>query len=91
MCQGFPKWLSGKESACKAGDTRLIPGSGRSPGGGNGNSLQYSYLESSMDRGAWWATVHGIAESDMNEQLSRHAHISDFIQYLSFSDLFHLA
>ena len=64
MCQGFPRWLSGKESACKAGDTRLIPGSGRSPGGRNGNSLQYSYLESSMDRGAWWATVDGITELD---------------------------
>ena len=55
MCQGFPRWLSGKESACKAGDTHLIPGWGRSPGGGNGKSLQYSYLENSMDIGAWWA------------------------------------
>ena len=41
----------------------LIPGSGRSPGGGNGNPLQYSCLENSMDRGAWWATVHGVAKS----------------------------
>ena len=46
-----------------AGDTGLIPGSGRSHGGGNGNPLQYSCLESPTDRGAWWATVHGVAES----------------------------
>ena len=45
------------------GDLSLIPGSGRSPGEGNGNPLQYSCLESSMDKGAWWATVHGVAKS----------------------------
>ena len=53
-----------------AGDIRglsLIPGLGRSPGGGNDNSLQYSCLENPMDRGAWWTTVHGVAESDMTE------------------------
>ena len=54
-----PRWLSGKESACNAGDSGLIPGWERFPGGGNGNSLQYSYLGNHMDRGAWWATVHG--------------------------------
>ena len=43
-----------------AGDTGSIPGLGRYPGGGNGNSLQYSYLENTMDRGAWRATVHGV-------------------------------
>ena len=48
----------GKESACNAGDLGSIPGPGRSPGGGNGNPLQYSCLENSMDRGAWRATVH---------------------------------
>ena len=59
-------WLSNKESACSAGDAGSIPGSRRSPGGGNGHPLQYSCLESSMDRGAWWATVYGEAkESDM--------------------------
>ena len=52
-----------KVSACNVGDLGLIPGSGRSPGEGNGNPLQYSYLENPMDRGAWWATVHGVAKS----------------------------
>ena len=46
-----------------AGDSGLIPGSGRSPGEGNGNPLQYSCLENPMDQGAWWATVHGVAKS----------------------------
>ena len=51
----------GKESACNAGDLGSIPGLGRSPGEGNGNALQYSCLENPMDRGAWQATVHGVA------------------------------
>ena len=55
-----------------AGDTGLIPGSGRSPGGGNDNPLQYSCLESSMDRGAWQATTHGVAKSQT--QLSHWTH-----------------
>ena len=58
-------WSDGKESACSAGDASLIPGWGRSPGEGNGNALQYSCLESPMDRGAWWASVHGIAKSQV--------------------------
>ena len=53
----------GKESACNVGDPGSTPGSGRSPGEGNGNPLQYSCLENPMDRGAWWATVHGVAKS----------------------------
>ena len=55
--------LNGKESACNVGDLGLIPGSGRSPAEGNGNSLQYSCLENSMDRGAWWATVRGVSKN----------------------------
>ena len=50
-------------SACNAGDPGSIPGLGRSPGEGNGNPLQYSCLENPMDRGAWRATVHGVAKS----------------------------
>ena len=49
--------------ACGAGDLGLMPGLGRSPGGGNGYSLQYSYLENSIDRGAWRVTVHGVTKS----------------------------
>ena len=62
----FPSGVVGKEPACNAGDTRdiaSIPGSGRSPGGGQGNPLQYSCLENPMDRGAWWAGVHRVAKS----------------------------
>ena len=53
----------GNVSACNGGDLGLIPGSGRSPGEGNGNPLQYSCLENPMDTGAWQATVHGVEES----------------------------
>ena len=60
---GFPSSSDGKASACKAGDPGLIPGSGRSPGEGNGNPLQYPCLENSMVRGAWWAIVHGVTKS----------------------------
>ena len=63
---GLPWWLSGKESACSvgdAGDASSIPGSGKPPGGGNGNPFQYSCLENSMDRGGWHAAVHGVAKS----------------------------
>ena len=63
-CQGFPGGSDGKASACSAGDLGSISESGRSPGEGNGYPLQYSCLENSTDRGAWWATVHGFAESD---------------------------
>ena len=57
----------GKESVCIAGNLGLMPGLGRPPGEGNGNPLQYSCLENFMDRGAWWAPVHGVAKSDTPE------------------------
>ena len=60
---GFPNGSVGKKYACNTGDAGLIPGLGRSPGGGNGNPLLCSCLENSMDRGAWRATVHGVAKS----------------------------
>ena len=63
MCfMGFPGGSDGKESACNVGDLALIPGSGRSPGEGTGDPLQYSSLENSIDKGAWWATVHGVTK-----------------------------
>ena len=68
---GFPGGSDGKESTCNVGDPRLIPGSGRSPEEGNGNSLQYSCLENPMDRGAWQASPWGHTESDMIEQLTQ--------------------
>ena len=62
----LPWWFSGKESDCNAGDTGSVSGSGRFAGEGNGNLHPYSCLENPMDRGAWQATVHGVAkESDM--------------------------
>ena len=72
-------YSDGKESACNARDVRdvgLIPGSGRSPGGGHGNPLQYSCVENSMDRRAWRATVHRVAKSrTWLKQLSSHTHM----------------
>ena len=67
---GFPGGSDGKESTCNAAEPGSIPGLGRSPGEGNGNPLQYSYLATSMNRGAWWAKVHGVAKSwtKLNDQ-----------------------
>ena len=73
MSQCLPRWLSDKESACNAGDTGdlgSIPGLARSPGEGHGNPLQYSCLKNPMDRGIQRATVDGVTESDMTEQLT---------------------
>ena len=58
----FPGGSDGKESTCDTGDPGSIPGSGGSPREGNDNSFQCSWLENPMDRGAWWATVHSVAE-----------------------------
>ena len=75
---GVPRWyLAVKNSPANAGEGRdvcSIPGSGRSPGGGHGNPLQCSCLETPVDRGAWWATVHGVAKSRTRlKRLSTHA------------------
>ena len=69
----LPRWCSGKDPPANAGDTGDMgssPGSGISPGEENGNPLQYSCQGNFMDRGAWWAMVHGVSESDMTEGLS---------------------
>ena len=63
---GFPGGSEGEESAWNAGDLGSIPESGRPPGEGSGNPLQYFCLENSMGRAAWWATVHGVTESQHN-------------------------
>ena len=68
---GFPGGSDSKESACSEGDPGPISGSGRSPGEGNGNALEYSCLENSLDRGAWWAdSPCGHKELDTNEWLT---------------------
>ena len=64
---GLPWLISAKESTCNAGDLGSIPGSGRSTGEGNGYPLQYSCLDNSIDRRAWWATIHGVTKSWMTE------------------------
>ena len=63
VIMGFPGGSDGKESACNVGDPGSIAGSEKSPGKGNGNPLQYSCLENSMDRGPWRATDHGVTKS----------------------------
>ena len=66
LLRSSPDGAYDKESTCNARDIKdseLIPGSGRSPGGGHGNALQDSCLENPMDRGAWWAIVHGVTKS----------------------------
>ena len=70
VCLGFPGGSDGKESTFSKGDLGLIPGRGRSPGEGNGYLFQYSFLENSMDRGAWGYSPWGHKESDTTEQFS---------------------
>ena len=71
---GFPHSSVSKESTCNTGDLGSVPGLGRPPGEGKGYPLQCSCLENSVDRGAWWATVRGVAESDTAELLSTAQH-----------------
>ena len=76
----FPGGSEGKASACNVGDPGLIPGSGRSPGEGNGNPLQYSCLENPTDGGAWWAAVHGVTESETTEQPHFYCHFQTYFE-----------
>ena len=84
---GLPWWLSDEEFTCNAGDASLIPGLGRSPGEGTGNTLQYSWLEDVMDRGTWQAITHGVAKSCI--QLSDWTWAAKFQQFclLSFGSM----
>ena len=79
-------WTADKESFCYAGDPGSVPGLRRSPGEGNGNPFQYSCLENSIDRGAWWAILHKVTESDMTEQFrvgtQPHPSAENWIKYL---------
>ena len=81
----FPGGSEVKASACNAGDLSSIPGLGRPPGEGNGNPLQYSCLENPMDRGAWWATVHGVTKS--RTRLSDFTFTFPLQQNLIYTDL----
>ena len=72
----LPRWLSETESTCNEGDPSSIPGSERYHGGGNGNPLQYPCLENPMDRGVWWATVHGVAKRVGHDLGAKQQHLS---------------
>ena len=82
---GLSRWLSDKESTCQAGDAGSIPRLGISSGEGNGNPFQYSCLENPMDRGAWWAIVHGVTK--IWTWLNTHTHTPHSRLSLSFSFL----
>ena len=80
--RGLPKWHSGKESACQCRRCRrleLDPKSGRSPGGGNGHPLHYSFLGNPMNREAWWATVHGVTKSDWAHTYGKLPSMSSYV------------
>ena len=79
LAQGFPDGSVVKNPTANAGDAGSIPGSGRSPEGGNGYPLQYSCLENPMDRGAWRATVHGVAKELDTTQTTTQQNYWEFI------------
>ena len=81
--EGFPGDSDGKESACNAKDLGSIPGLGRSPAEGNGNLLQYSCLENSMDRGARWAIVHRVARVGHDWETHTHTSLPESVQLLN--------
>ena len=81
--------LNGQETGCSAGDAGSISGLGRSPGEGHGNPLRYSCLRIPMDRGAWWATVPGVAKSQ-SEQLSTAHNLSRFYPFLQGIHYYHM-
>ena len=79
MDSGLPRWFSGKDPACKAGDVDLILGSGRSPGEANGYPFHYSCLRNPMDRGPWQATIGRVTkELDMTERLKNNTSNMNF-------------
>ena len=84
---GFPGGTDGKESACKAGDLGLIPGSGRFSGEGNRDPLQYSCLENSMDSRAWWVTVHGVTKR-WTQWSNFPYFLSSYLLYLDVASLY---
>ena len=84
----IPDGSVGKETACKAGDTGSIPGSGRCPEYGNGNLLQYSCWGNPMDRGAWWVTVHSVTKGHVTEHTHRKLVLKGKLHLLSFKKLF---
>ena len=75
VCSGPPWWLRWQEFTYSAGDLGSIPGSGRSPGEGNGSPLQYSCLEKPKDRGTWWTTVQGVTKNQTQLKFSNHTGI----------------
>ena len=83
MIMGFLAGSDGKASAHNVGDLGSLPGLGKSPREGNGNPLQYSYLENSMNGGAWWATLYGVSKSrtPLND-------FTFFLFFLSLCDIF---
>ena len=89
----YPLWVplvaqTVKQSTCNAGDSDSILRSGRSPGEGNGNPLPYSCLENSMDRGAWWATVHGLCPESWTRLRDAHTHTHTLSLSLSLSHIY---